>query len=340
MVHLFDGVIGYIWLAVLGLCIGSFMNVVIARLPEGQSLWRPRSRCMACRTQIRWFDNIPVFSWLLLKGQCRHCKQKISIQYPVVELLCALLFVLCLGRFGWTSELFCALILIMFVVPLTFIDARHWILPFELTLSGIAAGLLCGLFQGWQGVEAALAGALAGFLSFRLLEYVGWLIFRKEALGGGDKYLLALLGAFLGWKALLSVLFFASLQGALFGGLKILLTGRAGPTAGLAGETDKTAAEETLPEPKFLPAFCRPGLRFWRRLSLIPYAVLIQPIPDDEEEEGEEAGEDAPEQAWQPGASNMPFGPWLALAGVEYMLLAPTLHRLLEDTGLSWLFFG
>jgi leader peptidase (prepilin peptidase)/N-methyltransferase len=331
MVYLLDGVVGYLWLAVLGLCIGSFMNVVIIRLPEGLSLWKPRSHCMTCRTQIGWFDNIPVFSWLLLRGRCRHCKQSISIQYPVVELLCALLFLLCLWRFAWTFELFCALILIVFVVPLTLIDAKHWILPFELTLPGIAAGLLCGLFRGWHGFEVALVGALAGFLAFRLLEYVGWLLFRKEALGGGDKYLLALLGAFLGWKALLSIVFFASLQGALFGGFKWLLTGRAGPGAALSGE-----AEDDLPEPTFLPAFCRPGLRFWQRLGFIPYAVLIQPIPDDLTDEDEE--EDSSAEEWQPGATNMPFGPWLALAGLEYMLLAPTLHRLSEASALSWLF--
>jgi len=339
MVHLLDGVVGYIWLAVLGLCIGSFMNVVIVRLPEGLSLWRPRSRCMRCQTPIRWFDNVPVFSWLLLRGRCRHCKQSISIQYPVVEFLCALLFLLCLWRFGGTFELFCALLLVVFLLPLTFIDAKHWILPFELTLSGIAVGLLCGLFRGWHGFEAALMGAVAGFLAFRLLEYVGWLFFRKEALGGGDKYLLALLGAFLGWKALLSILFFASVQGALFGGFRLLLTGRAGPGAGVKEGAEAEGAEGELPEPRFLPVFCRPGLRFWKRLSLVPYGVLIQPIPD-EEDEGEGEGEDASAQEWQPGATNMPFGPWLALAGVEYLLLAPTLQRLLEGTSLSWLFWG
>ena len=335
MVHLLDGIVGYIWLAVLGLCIGSFINVIVVRLPEGLSLWKPRSRCMTCQTPIRWFDNIPVFSWLFLRGRCRHCKQKISIQYPLVELLCALLFLLCLWRFNWTFELFCALILVVFILPLTFIDAKHWILPFELTLPGIAAGLLCGLFHSWHGFEVALTGALAGFLAFRLLEYLGWFIFRKEALGGGDKYLLALLGAFLGWKALLTILFFASLQGALFGGLKLLLTGRAGPDApGTPDAKPSTETEETLPAPSFLPAFCRPGLRFWRRLYLIPYTVLIQPIPDDFIDEEE----DSPEEEWQPGATNMPFGPWLALAGVQQMLLAPTLHRLLEGSSFAWLF--
>jgi len=334
MVHLLDGVVGYIWLAVLGLCIGSFMNVVIVRLPEGLSLWRPRSRCMTCQTQIRWFDNIPVFSWLFLRGRCRHCQKNISVQYPVVEFLCAALFLLCLWRFGWTFELFCALLLIVFLLPLAFIDAKHWILPFELTLSGIAAGLLCGVFRGWQGFETALAGAVAAFMALRLLEYTGWLVFRKEALGGGDKYLLALLGAFLGWKALLSILFFASLQGALFGGLQWLLTGRAGPGAKFASGTDRGAAAEEPPlNLRFSPAFSRPGLRLWKRFSFIPYTLFIQPIPDDftDEEEGE-----PPE--WQPGATNMPFGPWLALAGVEYMLLAPTLRRLLEGSSLSWLF--
>ncbi|MCL2012465.1 MAG: prepilin peptidase [Cystobacterineae bacterium] len=338
MVQLLDGVMGYSWLAVLGLCIGSFLNVVIARLPEGRSLWKPRSACMACQAPIRWFDNIPVFSWLFLKGRCRHCRQNISIQYPLVEFLTSALFLLCLWRFAWTFELFQALILIVFIVPLTFIDAKHWILPFELTLPGIAAGLLCGLFQGWPAFEMALVGALVGFLASRLLEYLGWLIFRKEALGGGDKYLLALLGAFLGWKALLSVLLFASLQGALFGGLKLLLTGRAGPRVEPSPAPSTEPAEpsvetEEAPQPTFLPASCRPGLRFWQRLAFIPYTLFVQPIPDDEVYE--EA--DFPEEEWQPGATNMPFGPWLALAGLEYMLLAPSLTRWLENSSLVWL---
>ncbi len=275
-------------LGVLGLLIGSFLNVVIARVPHGESIVHPRSRCPRCGHQLSWYENIPVFSWLLLRGRCRSCKAPISARYVFVELLTAALFLACLRRFGWTYELAPALVLVTLLVPLTFIDLEHWLLPHAITLPGIALGIVLSIWAGTDQLKASVIGAGAGWLTFFLLEFVGEKIFKKEALGGGDKYLLALLGAFLGWKALLPIVFLSSAQGAVVGSLLLLIHGRAGPAP----------AEEKAPA-------------------------------------GSKTAEE--EDDWTPGATNIPFGPWLALAGLEVLLLGPWLASVLPGT-LGWMF--
>ncbi|HLL03686.1 MAG TPA: prepilin peptidase [Myxococcaceae bacterium] len=316
-----------VWLFILGLCIGSFLNVVIARVPYEQSVIRPGSRCPKCGHTLSWYENIPLLSWLALRGRCRGCKTPISIRYPLVELLTGLLFLACVRRFDFTWELVSALVLVTLLVPLTFIDLEHWILPFQLTVPGIIAGVALAVPRGTEALRDAAIGAAAGFLTFRLMEYLGWKLFRKEALGGGDKFLVALLGAFLSWKALLGILFLSSLQGAVIGVLLIILTGRAGPRTESAlpegkqeGKQEEEAAE---PELTMTWEFTRPGLSFGRRLVLIPWCLLFQPIPDEpKDEEGEEID-------WVPGKTNIPFGPWLALAGLELLLLGPWLSQVL-----------
>lgn len=347
-----------LFLFVLGLCIGSFLNVVIARVPEGLSIVRPGSRCPKCGHVLSWYENIPVFSWLALRGRCRSCRAPISPRYVLVELLTGLLFLACLKRFGWTYELVPALVLVTLLVPLTFIDLEHWILPFSLTIPGIVAGVLLAIPRGRDAVVDAAVGAAVGFLAFRFMEYVGWKVFKKEALGGGDKFLVALLGAFLGWRSLLGILFFSSLQGAVVGIALLLLTGRAGPRGaesspepseatppgpapsppgegveptppapaapeGPAVAPAQEAAEAEEPEPTMTWDFARPGLPWWKRAGMVPVCLLFQPIPDAPlDEEGEE-------EDWVPGPTNIPFGPWLALAGLELMLLGPWLARVL-----------
>nr|WP_216627063.1 A24 family peptidase [Corallococcus exercitus] len=328
---------------ILGLCIGSFLNVVIARVPEGLSIVRPGSRCPKCGHVLSWYENIPVLSWLGLRGKCRGCGMPISPRYVLVELLTGLLFLACLKRFDWTYELVPALVLVFLLVPLTFIDLEHWILPFSLTLPGIAAGVLLAIPQGSEAVARAGLGAAVGFLGFRLMEYIGWRAFKREALGGGDKFLVALLGAFLGWHSLLGILFFSSLQGSIVGVALLALTGRAGPrgapeaeappppaqdpqadvslTSPMEAPAEAEAAEE--PEPTMTWDFTKPGLPLWKRVVLVPWCLLFQPIPDAELDE---AGE---EEEWVPGPTNIPFGPWLALAGLEVMLLGPLLARVL-----------
>ena len=226
--------LGALFLLLLGLVVGSFLNVVIARVPAEQSIIHPRSRCPHCGRQLAWYENIPLFSWLALRARCRSCKAPISWRYPAVELLTGLLFLACLHRFGWSAELVSALVLVCLVVPLSFIDAEHWILPFSLTVPGTVAGVLLALPMGLGRFQEALLGAAVGFLAFRVMEYAGWRLFHQEALGGGDKFLVALLGAFLTWKALLAIVLLSSLQGALVGGVMLLLAA----SASLACDSD------------------------------------------------------------------------------------------------------
>lgn len=263
-----------IWLALMGLCIGSFLNVVIARLPREESLVRPRSRCPRCGHSLPWYENIPLFSWLFLRGRCSACKAPISARYPLVELLTALLFLACLARFGWTWALVLALLLVTYLVPLTFIDLEHWLLPFSLTIPGIALGLLLSAPLGLERLRDAALGAAAGFVAFWGLEWLGGRIFRKEALGGGDKWLLALLGAFLTWRPLLGVVFLSSFQGAIVGLLLLATRGRAGPAPAeppaevqSTGETEDGGEDDWVPGPTSLP--------FGPWLSLATLEVLL-----------------------------------------------------------------
>jgi len=325
-----------VWLFLLGLVLGSFLNVVIGRLPDGESIVSPGSRCQSCGHPLRWYENLPVLSWLIQGGRCRACRAPISVRYLVVELLTGGLFLACLARFGFNWSLVQALTLVMVVVPLIFIDAEQWILPFELTLPGIALGVLLRIPGGWPSVEAGLIGGAAGFLSFRLLEFIGLYAFKKEALGMGDKYLVAMLGAFLGWKALFAIVLFSSLQGSIVGLVRLALTGRAGPEAKSAeeeapppGEGD---ADEELPAPTITWEFRAPGLSPVKRVLLFVWCIFFQPIPDEEKDDSGE------ELEWQPGASNLPFGPWLGLSGLEVMLLGQVLSSHLSPMGLGWLF--
>jgi leader peptidase (prepilin peptidase)/N-methyltransferase len=332
---------------VLGLLLGSFLNVVIYRLPLAESetsdWWvgyrslvdPPRSKCPRCGHEIRWYENIPVVSWVALRGRCSACQTPISPRYVLVELLTGVLFLACWVRFGFTYALLPAVALVLFVIPLVFIDAQHWILPFELTLPGIALGIALALPLGFAAVVQASVGAVAGFVLFRAMEYVGWLLFEKEALGAGDKFLLALLGGFLGWRSLFGILFLSSLQGAVFGVVNLALRGRAGPSvdvdgASLGAENSDDVQEE--PPLTFTPAFLKKGLSFPQRMWAIVYALFLQPIPDDPEPSSDE---EAVPQEWQPGTTSLPFGPWLGLAGLEVLLLTPWIQATFAGTPLG-----
>ncbi len=328
-------------LGVLGLLLGSFLNVVIHRVPRDESIVSPPSHCPQCNHAIAWYENIPVLSWLWLRGKCSGCQAPISPRYALVELLTGFLFLAAYARFGWGYGLVPALCFICLVVPLVFIDAELWILPFELTLPGLVLGLVLRVPMGWPAVQDGLWGAGVAFLAFRLMEWGGWLALRKEALGAGDKFLMALLGAFLGWKPLLGIILLSSVQGAVWGIASLLITGRAGPAmpqpegptpqGGRRAARGSSDAEE--PPLTFTPEFLLPGLPLWKRLLLFPYTVFLQPIPDDPPlPEG--AAPDA-EPEWTPGATNLPFGPWIGLAGLEVLLLGPFLSQLAGHTLLG-----
>lgn len=211
------------WLANLfavlfGLVIGSFVNVLVARLPHKQSVVKPRSRCPSCGAGIAWYDNIPVVSYLLLRGRCRSCEAKISIRYPTIELLTALLFLAANVRFGWSATLlvrdwpFLAIL-----VAVTFIDLEHRIIPDVLSLSGLVLGLATSWLDPALGVGLSFAGAGIGFALFYLLAWGYYKVTGRSGLGGGDIKLLAMMGAFVGPQGVFVTILFSSVFGSLVG---------------------------------------------------------------------------------------------------------------------------
>jgi len=211
--------------ALFGLVIGSFLNVCIYRLPRDQSIVWPASRCTTCGREISWYENIPVVSYAILRGRCRTCGDRISLMYPLVEILTAAVFVAVYAAFGLSWLLPIRLLFGCAMIVLLVIDLQHQILPNEITLPGIVVGLAASLIAepGWRD---ALIGALAGG---GLLSLVAWgyeRIRHQEGLGFGDVKMLAMIGAFLGWKLMLLTLVGASLLGSLTAGV-LMLAGRA-----------------------------------------------------------------------------------------------------------------
>ena len=199
-----------------GLCVGSFLNVCIHRLPSRESIVFPASRCPACAHLLAWSDNIPLFSYIALRARCRYCGVHISIRYPVIEAVTCLIFLLNWYVFGPTPLLFVRLIFACALIVLFAIDLEHQILPNVITLPGIVAGLLCSLFLP-PGPLMSLEGiALGGGVLWAIAE--AWYRLRKvEAMGFGDVKMLAMVGAFLGVKLVLLTFVLSSLIGGLVG---------------------------------------------------------------------------------------------------------------------------
>jgi leader peptidase (prepilin peptidase)/N-methyltransferase len=200
----------------IGLCIGSFLNVVIYRLPLGQSLATPPSRCRNCGYSLRWFDNIPVLSWALLRGRCRKCGISVSWQYPIVELITAALFVLVALLTPLGPLVVSRLLLVSILIALFGIDLEHQILPNSITLPAIVIGLLLS-FIAPPGFRDALIGTLLGAGILYAIAGAYYLWRREEGMGMGDVKMLAMIGAFLGWKAVLVTLVLSSFSGAIIG---------------------------------------------------------------------------------------------------------------------------
>ncbi|MES2883805.1 MAG: A24 family peptidase [Pseudomonadota bacterium] len=229
----------------LGLLVGSFLNVVIYRLPQMMerrwqqeardilaldaieqaplSLAKPASRCPACGAAIKPWQNIPVVSWLLLRGRAACCGARISPRYPLVELLTGLMSAACAWRFGFGPELAGALLLSWALIALAFIDLDTQLLPDDMTLPLLWAGLLFSLAGGFVALESAVIGAIAGYLSLWLVFWGFKLATGKDGLGYGDFKLLAALGAWLGWQALPQIILLSSVVGAVTGIALIVL---------------------------------------------------------------------------------------------------------------------
>jgi len=200
--------------AVIGLFIGSFLNVCIHRIPREESIVFPSSRCPKCREKIRPWDNIPVLSYLFLRGRCRHCKEKISPRYPLVETLSALIALAMLYRFGLTAAFFIYYAWACVLLVITFIDIDYQIIPDSLSIGGIVVGLA---LVWWLPVSypEALIGVGAGLLIVVIYGY--YFLTGKQGMGGGDVKLLGMIGVFTGWEGVLFTIFMGSLLGSLVG---------------------------------------------------------------------------------------------------------------------------
>ena len=207
---------------IVGLVVGSFLNVVVARLPQHRSLWGPRSACPGCGAGIAWHDNIPLLSFALLRGRCRACGVTIPWRYPLIEAITAGLFSMAHATFGVSAALIVALILLSALVVITFIDLEHQIIPDVITLPGIVTGVAANLATGAVPWRDSVIGALAvGGLFFAIILASG------GGMGGGDMKLAAMLGAFLGWQLTLVAIFLAVVGGGAVA-IAVLGAGRVG----------------------------------------------------------------------------------------------------------------
>jgi leader peptidase (prepilin peptidase) / N-methyltransferase len=203
---------------VLGLIIGSFVNVLIHRLPEKKDFVFTPSACPHCDGRIRWYDNIPLVSYVLLRGRCRKCSGKISLRYPLVELITAVLFFATALRFGISAELlFYHLPWIVIAVSVIFIDLKHRIIPDILSLGGIALGLIVSSFVQDIGLTTSVIGACSGFGFFAFFSYGYYFLTGRIGLGGGDVKFLGTVGAFLGFSGVFATVLLSSVVGSVVG---------------------------------------------------------------------------------------------------------------------------
>lgn len=200
---------------VLGLAVGSFLNVVIARLPEQRSLVRPGSACPACGAAIAWHDNIPVLSFAVLGGRCRACGIRISWRYPLVEIVTGLLFAAVAAAYGPSIDFAVAATFLAALLAITVIDLDHQIIPNAITYPGIVAGVVASLLSTRVGWLDSVLGILVGGGIFLLIAEGSLRIMGQEGMGGGDVKLGAMLGAFLGWKAMLFTILVSVVGGGL-----------------------------------------------------------------------------------------------------------------------------
>ena len=311
-----------------GAIVGSFLNVCILRIPEeGVSIFYPRnSRCPECKYEIKWYDNVPIVSWLLLRGKCRSCKTPISLMYPLVELITAVMAVAVVKHFGLKPVSLIWFALICALIVITFIDMAYWIIPDVISLPGIVIGIVCAYFIGPPGLphwKDAVIGAAVGGGLFLFISYgYAWLRGR-EGMGMGDAKLLGMLGAFLGWKMLPLVILLASAQGLAAALLLYTLGWREG-----APEYDE---DEDIPEEHKHSKASEPDADPEENMAeSLEEAMEREDAEESEQEpvvaspeETEKLAEDAEldEEEEDVGLQGIaiPFGPFLSLAAIEVL---------------------
>ena len=323
---------------VFGGVVGSFLNVCIYRMPRGESVVHPASRCPKCGNSIRWYDNIPIVSWILLRGKCRYCGESISWQYPLVETLTAVMFLLIFLRFRfvWATPVY--MVLSAALILVAFIDLAEWIIPDEVTLPGIPIALILAIVATWypntgmrvlgatNPIFDALIGIEAGGILF-IMDKLARVLLNKPGMGGGDIKLLALLGGFFGWGgALLSVLF-AAVVGSVIGIVTIALMKR------LTGEEKDDAHDSSNKRIPFGGWYGMPGtilitavfstLQLWGRSASRQEQAMAEESSDDTE------------QITLRG-HYLPFGPYLCIGGLIVMFYG----KEIIETYLSWMDLG
>jgi len=209
-----------------GLVFGSFLNVCIYRIPLKKSLIMPPSSCPHCGERVRFYDNIPIISYLILLGKCRHCREKIPIRYPLVELITGLLSLFIFIRYGMSVYTVFIFLFSASLVVITFIDLYHQIIPDVISLPGIVAGLAVSFIPGHVEWLDSVIGILAGGGSLYLVAVLFEWLTGKEGMGGGDVKLLGMIGAWMGWMSLPFIILFSSLVGTIVGGGALLLSRR------------------------------------------------------------------------------------------------------------------
>lgn len=233
-----------IFVFIFGSVVGSFLNVCIHRLPLGESIIKPRSYCPRCKKSILWYDNIPFLSYIILRGRCRFCKARISFRYFIVELITAVLFLIFYNRYGFSYYFFLYIVLVSGLIIATSVDLQHRIIPDEISIGGIIIGLLFNVVRGidlkplsfnFQPIRDSLLGIILGggiiYLTGFLFDLVYFRLLKKppvdgetESMGGGDIKFLAMIGAFLGWKAAILTFFIAPILGAVVGIINLKIT--------------------------------------------------------------------------------------------------------------------
>ena len=211
---------------VFGACIGSFLNVCIYRIPAGTSIVRPPSSCPRCKNEIAFYDNIPILSWLLLLGKCRACGAPIAVRYPLVELMTGLFAAACIVFFGPTWHALAAFAFIAVLIVVAFIDLDHRIIPDAISLPGIPIFFIAAIAATDLTWQSSVVGVLAGGGSLFAVAWGYQTITGREGMGGGDIKLLAMIGAFIGWRGILFTLFAASAIGTLIGIVAMIRSGK------------------------------------------------------------------------------------------------------------------
>ena len=215
--------INVVLIFILGLIVGSFSNVCIYRIPRNESIIYPVSHCPKCRSNIKPFDNIPLLSYILLKGRCRNCKSKISVQYPIAELLTGLIYLIIYLTYGLSVQFLIYIFLSSALIIIAFIDLNQHIVPDVISLPGIIIGFILSFFVPYISFINSALGVVVGGGIILIIGLAGSVIFKKEAMGGGDVKLAAMIGAFLGWRYIIISLFLGFFLGALAGIILILL---------------------------------------------------------------------------------------------------------------------